>query len=77
VDKDFNGTKGGGGALFFKIIVANASNKVIWVVDSIKPESEMEKIKCFKTLPQNLTYKDITPKLFEYAENNFPSILSA
>jgi len=36
VDEDFYGTKGGGGALFFEKIVANASNKVIWVVDSTK-----------------------------------------
>lgn len=41
------------------------------------PESEMEKVKCFKTLPSNLTYKDITPKLFEYLESNFHYILSA
>ncbi|MDD4834249.1 MAG: NUDIX domain-containing protein [Lutispora sp.] len=41
------------------------------------PESEMEKVKCFETLPSNLTYKDITPKLFEYLENNFQYIFSA
>lgn len=41
------------------------------------PESEMEKIKCFEKLPSNLTYKDITPKLFQYLQNNFESILSA
>ena len=38
------------------------------------PESEMEKVKCFETLPPNLTYKDITPKLFQYLENNFQDI---
>ena len=40
------------------------------------PESEMEKIKSFQTLPSNLTYKDITPKLFEYLETNFQHLLS-
>lgn len=35
------------------------------------PESEMEKVECFETLPWNLTYKDITPKLFQYFKNNF------
>ncbi|MEL1135446.1 ribose-5-phosphate isomerase RpiA [Desulfitobacterium sp. THU1] len=36
VDEDFNGIKGGGGALFFEKIVAHASKRVIWVVDSSK-----------------------------------------
>jgi len=36
IDKNYNGIKGGGGALFFEKIVAKASNKVIWVVDSSK-----------------------------------------
>lgn len=40
------------------------------------PESEMEKIKFFQTLPSNLTYKDITPKLFQYLETNFQHLLS-
>ena len=35
------------------------------------PESEMEKVKCFETLPSNLTYKDITQKLFQYLESNY------
>lgn len=41
------------------------------------PESEMEKVKCFKTLPPNLTYRDITPNLFQYLEDNFKQIFSA
>lgn len=36
IDPDFNGIKGGGGALLFEKIVANASKKNIWVVDSSK-----------------------------------------
>jgi ribose 5-phosphate isomerase A len=34
VDSSFTGIKGGGGALFFEKIVAAASDKIIWVVDS-------------------------------------------
>lgn len=40
------------------------------------PESEMEKVECFEMLPPNLTYKDITPKLFQYLENNFEHVIS-
>jgi ribose 5-phosphate isomerase A len=36
VDKDLNGIKGGGGALLYEKIVAKASKKVIWIVDSSK-----------------------------------------
>jgi len=36
VDKTLNGIKGGGGALLFEKIVAKASEKVIWIVDSTK-----------------------------------------
>lgn len=35
------------------------------------PESEMEKVKCFEKLPDNLTYRDITPKLCQYFQDNF------
>lgn len=36
VDGNFNGIKGGGGALLFEKIVAKQSKKVIWVVDESK-----------------------------------------
>ncbi len=36
VDRYLNGIKGGGGALLFEKIVAAASEKVIWIVDSSK-----------------------------------------
>jgi len=36
VDRNLNGIKGGGGALLFEKIVATASEKVIWIVDSSK-----------------------------------------
>lgn len=36
VDRKLNGIKGGGGALLFEKIVAAASKKVIWIVDSSK-----------------------------------------
>lgn len=36
VSDDFQGIKGGGGALLWEKIVADASNKVIWIVDQSK-----------------------------------------
>jgi ribose 5-phosphate isomerase A len=36
VDKNLNGIKGGGGALLYEKIVAAASQKVIWILDSSK-----------------------------------------
>lgn len=36
VDDDFNGIKGGGGALLWEKIVNNASEKKIWIVDQSK-----------------------------------------
>ncbi|HMQ69513.1 MAG TPA: ribose 5-phosphate isomerase A, partial [Ignavibacteria bacterium] len=36
VDREFNGIKGGGGALLFEKIVALYSRKNIWIVDSEK-----------------------------------------
>ena len=36
VSDDFQGIKGGGGALLWEKIVANASNKIIWIVDESK-----------------------------------------
>lgn len=43
VDPDFNGIKGGGGALLIEKIVAHASRKNIWVVDSGKLVSQLGK----------------------------------
>lgn len=36
VSDDFQGIKGGGGALLWEKIVVNASNKIIWIVDESK-----------------------------------------
>jgi len=36
VDRNLNGIKGGGGALLYEKIVAAASKKVIWIIDSSK-----------------------------------------
>lgn len=36
ISDDFQGIKGGGGALLWEKIVANASNKIIWIVDESK-----------------------------------------
>ena len=42
-DPELNGIKGGGGALLFEKIVANASNKNIWVADSSKAVTQLGK----------------------------------
>lgn len=34
------------------------------------PESEMAEVRTFDVLPENVTYKDITPVLFAYLEKN-------
>jgi ribose 5-phosphate isomerase A len=36
VDPDFNGIKGGGGALLFEKVVAKSSDKNLWVVNAAK-----------------------------------------
>lgn len=43
VDNNLNGIKGGGGALLFEKIVARASNKVIWILDSSKLVNQLGK----------------------------------
>ncbi len=43
VDRNLNGIKGGGGALLFEKIVAAASNKVIWIIDSSKYVNKLGK----------------------------------
>lgn len=45
VDKDLNGIKGGGAALFYEKIVAKASKKNIWIVD---PSKRSETLGSFK-----------------------------
>jgi 8-oxo-dGTP diphosphatase len=40
------------------------------------PKSEMEKIRLFSALPPNLTYPDITPKLFSYFKVHFLYLIS-
>jgi len=43
IDPQFNGIKGGGGALLFEKIVAASSKKIIWVVDSTKMVKKLGK----------------------------------
>lgn len=43
IDNDFNGIKGGGGALLYEKIVALNSEKSIWVVDSTKLVTQLGK----------------------------------
>jgi 8-oxo-dGTP diphosphatase len=77
------------GAILFDIIPifdywagdeTSCANGMVFYAEIMKlgklPESEMEKIEFFDTLPLNLTYKDITPILFKYFENNFQYVFS-
>lgn len=41
ISRDFQGIKGGGGALLFEKIVADYSKKVIWIVDESKMVDEL------------------------------------
>ncbi|WP_313469440.1 ribose-5-phosphate isomerase RpiA [Carnobacterium sp.] len=41
ISKDYQGIKGGGGALLFEKMVANHSKRVIWIVDDSKMVSEL------------------------------------
>ena len=43
ISDDFQGIKGGGGALLWEKIVANASNKVMWIVDQSKMVHQLGK----------------------------------
>src|SRR5690606_4420046 len=43
VDENFNGVKGGGGALLIEKIVASISKKNIWIVDSSKLVKQLDK----------------------------------
>src|SRR5690554_5281062 len=43
VDKNFNGIKGGGGALLFEKIISSISKKNIWIVDSSKLVKQLGK----------------------------------
>lgn len=45
VDDDLNGIKGGGAALFYEKIVAKASDKNIWIVDSSKQSAKLGSFK--------------------------------
>lgn len=38
------------------------------------PESEMAEVKCFDTLPENVTYPGITPRIFQRAQQRFASV---
>jgi 8-oxo-dGTP diphosphatase len=51
----------------------SGANGMVFFADIVKlgnmPESEMEEVNSFDKLPKDLTYPDITPKLFEHIEN--------
>ncbi len=71
IDKQFNGIKGGGGALLFEKLIASISKKNIWIVDSSKLVNKLGKF----PLPVEIVpfgYKHTLKKLNEAGFN--PSI---
>lgn len=63
VDKDFNGIKGGGGALLMEKIVATPTKEYIWVVDETKLVSQLG---AFKLPVEVVPYG--ADRLFRYFE---------
>jgi ribose 5-phosphate isomerase A len=86
VDPHFNGIKGGGGALLFEKIIAAASKKIIWVVDSSKMVNKLGKyplplevlpfgykqtLKRLKQLKYNPVIRSKNNKMFVTDGNNY------
>lgn len=71
VDCKLNGIKGGGGALLYEKLVAKASKKVIWVVDSNKKVETLGKFPLpIEVVP--FSYKQLYDKFYSLGYN--PSI---
>jgi ribose 5-phosphate isomerase A len=66
VDTNLNGIKGGGGALLYEKIVAENSNKVIWVVDSSKLVNKLGKF----PLPVEVVQFGINSTINKFSERN-------
>lgn len=65
IDKDFNATKGGGGALFREKLVASLAKEVIWIMDESKLVDHLGRFPLpVEILPYG--YKVIFQKLKEY-----------
>jgi ribose 5-phosphate isomerase A len=71
VDTLLNGIKGGGGALLYEKLVAEASNKIIWVVDSGK---QVEKLGKFP-LPVEIVPFSLNHTISTFKDRNYNPVV--
>lgn len=71
VDPNLDGIKGGGGALLFEKIVANASKKIIWVIDSSKQVKQLGKF----PLPVEIIQFGSSHLLEKFKKENYNPVL--
>ena len=71
VDPDLNGIKGGGGALLYEKLVADVSDKIIWVVDSGKQVTSLGKF----PLPVEVIQFGSSHIIKKFEERNFNPVL--
>lgn len=71
VDPELNGIKGGGGALLYEKLVAEASDKIIWVVDSTKKVKKLGKF----PLPVEVVQFGSRHLMEIFKDNNYNPVL--
>ncbi len=71
VDPDLNGIKGGGGALLYEKLVAEVSDKIIWVVDSGKQVDKLGKF----PLPVEVVRYGLNQVLRQFTERDYKPVL--
>jgi ribose 5-phosphate isomerase A len=71
VDPDLNGIKGGGGALLYEKLVAEVSDKIIWVVDSGKQVKKLGKF----PLPVEVVQYGLTHLLNQFNKMDYKPVL--
>ncbi|HKB84770.1 MAG TPA: ribose-5-phosphate isomerase RpiA [Ignavibacteriaceae bacterium] len=71
VDPDLNGIKGGGGALLYEKLVAEVSDKIIWVVDSDKRVAKLGKF----PLPVEVVQYGLNHILRQFTERDYKPVL--
>jgi len=71
VDPDLNGIKGGGGALLYEKLVAEVSDKIIWVVDSDKQVAKLGKF----PLPVEVVQYGLNHILRQFTERDYKPVL--
>ncbi len=71
VDPHLNGIKGGGGALLYEKLVAEASDKIIWVVDSTKQVKKLGKF----PLPVEVVQFSVSHLMRIFENRNYNPVL--